>query len=101
MVLETPYETDHPYGPLLRTAQTFKVPGARYVRVVVERFELERNYDFLTVKDAQGEVVDRVTGKGSTLTSEFAVGDTVVLEFSSDTLTNGWGVIVREIQFIR
>jgi thermitase len=94
------FESDHPYVTA-RTSKTYRIPGARYVRVVVERFDLEKNFDFLTVKDAQGEVVERITGKGKTFVTEFAVGDTVVLEFQSDAAVFGWGFRVSELQFIR
>ncbi len=101
LVLESPFETPHPYLPDSRIFRTIHVPGAKHLRLIVEKHELEKNLDFLNLRDARGTVVARVTGKGEQIVTDYVDGDTVTLEFWSDGLTEGWGLALREVQYVR
>jgi hypothetical protein len=69
--------------------------------VVVERYDLESNYDFLTLKDGTGATIERLTGKGADVKTDYVAGESFTLEFTSDSSQTSWGVAVREIQVIR
>ncbi len=99
--LEQAFESDHPYANNARLSRRITVAGARYIRVVVERYDLETNYDFLTLKDATGATVERLSGRGENVTTDYVSGDTFTLEFTSDSSQVAWGFVVREIQVIR
>ncbi len=93
-------ESVHPY--LSNANQTFTInsPGAKFIRVVFEKVDTEKNYDKVTVQSATGEVADTVTGQAAGYTSEYVEGDTVVLKLTSDGTVNGWGFKVAKIQII-
>jgi subtilisin family serine protease len=95
------FETEHPYKDNARITKTFSIPGAKYIRVVVEKYDLESNYDFLTLKDGSGATIERLTGKGEGVTTDYVSGESFTLEFTSDSSQTSWGVAVREIQVIR
>lgn len=95
------FESAHPYKDNTRVSRTVRVEGAKYIRVVVEKYDLENNYDFLTVKDASGATIERLTGRGENATTDYVSGDSLVLEFTSDSSQTAWGFVVREIQVIR
>lgn len=95
------FETEHPYKDNARVTKTFTIPGAKYIRVVVEKYDLESNYDFLTLKDGTGATIERLTGKGEGVTTDYVSGESFTLEFTSDSSQTAWGVAVREIQVIR
>ena len=94
-------ETEHPYPHNSRMSKTVTVEGAKFIRVKVARYELERNYDFLRVKDSSRSEVEKVSGQGSDFTSDYVEGDTVIVEFTSDTSVNGWGFLINEVEVIR
>lgn len=95
------FESNHPYANSEKITKTFTIPGAKFVRVVIKQFELENNYDFISVKDAAGEVVESVSGEGQDYATEYVEGDTITLEFRSDSSVNKWGFVIDEIQYIQ
>lgn len=94
------FESAHPYVKNTKISQTYTFPGAKYVRVIVETFDTESGYDFLTLKDGKGSVIEKISGKGSAYQTDYAETDSITLEFSSDTSMEAWGVAVREVQVI-
>lgn len=98
---EFQFESEHPYKDNAKKTHTIKVPGAKYVRVVVEKYDLERNYDFLTMKDASGAVLEKISGAGNAYVTDYAETDTVTLEFTSDSSQTKWGYLIKEVQFIK
>ena len=44
--LDEAFETEHPYGHRQNVSKTYNFPGAKFVRVVVEKYDLEAGYDF-------------------------------------------------------
>lgn len=97
---EHSFESAHPYADNAEQAMTIQVPGARYIRVVVESYNLEANYDFLDIKDGTGELIERISGEGTNYTSEYVDGDSITMEFTSDGSMVRWGFRVAEVQYI-
>lgn len=91
-------ESAHPYTNGLDTTVTLKAEGAKFIRVVFEKVELERNYDFVKLEDAKGEVYGQLTGSGTNVMSDWVVGDTVVLRLTTDESGVGYGFKVAKIQ---
>ncbi len=95
------FESVHPYPNSSKLSRTITVAGAKYIRVVVKKLDSESGYDFLTVKDASGAVIEKLSGKLEDFTSDYIQGDTAVIEFSSDSSQAAWGFLVEEVQVIR
>lgn len=96
------FESAHPYANGSKESFEIKVPGAKKIRVVFEKYELETRYDYVDIIDPNTNIaVERVTGTGTNYATEYVDGDTLVFSMSSDTSVNKWGYIVREIQYIR
>ena len=94
------FETIHPYTSNSKFAKTYSFPGAKYVKFVVEKYDTEAGYDFLTIKDAKGAVVEKLSGKGENYETDYAETDSVTVEFSSDSSQNKWGVVIKEVKVI-
>ena len=99
--LREAFESAHPYANSAKITRTISVPGAKYLRLVVEKLDVEQNYDFLTVKDAAGGVLERLTGKGDNIVTDYVEGDTLSVEFTSDSSQTAWGFAIKEVQIIR
>lgn len=97
--LAQPWESQHPYGINLREDRTFNVPGAKYVRLVIRRYELEDRYDYIQVATPNRSVVEKVSGTGSAYITDYVEGDTLVATFVSDRSITKWGFVVEEIQY--
>lgn len=94
------FETVHPYANNTKFAKTFSFPGAKYVKFVVEKYDTEAGYDFVTIKDAKGAVVEKLSGKGENYETDYAETDSVTIEFTSDSSQNKWGVVIKEVKVI-
>jgi thermitase len=95
------FESVHPYANNSKLSRTISVPGAKYIRVLVKKLDTESGYDFLTVKDASGAVIEKLSGKLEDFTTDYVSGDSVVIEFSADGSQAAWGFLVEEVQVIR
>lgn len=94
------WESEHPYADQTTESRTVTVPGAKHVRVVVKKYDIENNYDFLKVTDGNGELIDSISGKGENYSSEYVDGDTVTITFESDGTVNAWGYEIEAIQYV-
>ncbi len=94
------FETAHPYVNNARLSKTYVFPGAKYVKLVIEKYDTEIGYDFLTVKDAQGVLVEKVSGAGQNYETDYAETESVTVEFSSDATQTLWGVVIKEAKVI-
>ncbi len=90
------FETLHPYLDNSKISKTYTFPGAKYVKLVIEKYETEFGYDFITLKDNKGVGFDRISGIGQNYETEYAEGDAVTIEFSSDSSQSRWGVLIKE-----
>ncbi len=99
MRLQEPFESDHPYDVNVVANRTFQVPNAKYIRLVVKRFEFEERYDYLLIADSNGEEVERISLSGSDYVSDYVEGDTMKVTFRSDRSITKWGFLIEEIQY--
>lgn len=94
------WESEHPYAHNSNESRSVTVPGARHVRVIVKKFDIESNYDFLKIVGSDGQVVDAISGSGEDYVSEYVDGDTVEIRFESDHSVGAWGYQIEAIQYI-
>ena len=94
------FETAHPYKDNSKQSKTYSFPGAKYVKLVIEKYDTETGYDFLTLKDSKGIVVEKLSGAGQNDETDYAETDSITVEFTSDSSQNRWGVVVREVKVI-
>ncbi len=97
--LDQPWETSHPYGVNLSEAKSFKVPGAKFIRLIVKQLDLENFYDYLQISDAAGNTVGQLTGSMNQVLSDYVEGDEINLLFRSDRSITNWGFVIEQIQW--
>lgn len=88
------------YGPNEKKSWTIDVPGAKWIRLVIDQLSIENGYDFLVVKDAEGGEISRFTGKGSNLVSGATKGGKLTVEFTSDSEYQDKGFSISKAQVI-
>lgn len=94
------FETAHPYADNTKTSKTYTFPGAKYVKFVVEKYDTETGYDFITFKDAKGTVMEKLSGKGENYETDYTETNSVTVEFSSDSSQSRWGVVIKDVKVI-
>lgn len=94
------FETAHPYKDNTKASKTYSFPGAKYVKLVIEKYDTEAGYDFVTVKDAKGQVIEKISGAGTNYETDYTESDSVTVEFSSDSSQTRWGVSIKEVKVI-
>lgn len=96
--LSTAWESAHPYKDNSNEEKTFSYPGAKYIRLVIKKYELENRYDFLQVAGPSRQVIESVSGAGDDYTTDYVEGDTLVATFKSDGSISKWGFLIEEIE---
>lgn len=94
------FETAHPYPNNAKISKTYSFPGAKYVKLIVERYETEANYDFVILKDAKGAVVEKLSGSGSNYETDYAETDSITVEFTSDSSETKFGAVIKNVKVI-
>ena len=94
------FETNHPYLKNEKLTRTYSFPGAKYVKIVIEKYDVESGYDFITVRDAKGATVEKLSGTGANYETEYAETDSVTIEFSADAIQERWGLVIKEAKVI-
>jgi subtilisin family serine protease len=98
MNLNQVFESDHPYKENSTAKRVINIPGAKYIRVLVSKYDLEAGYDYVKVSDASGATVEKISGVGTNYVSEFVEGETMNLDFISDRSINKWGFKIEQIE---
>lgn len=98
--LEEVFETEHPYAANQQMTRSITVEGAKYIRVVVDQYDLESNYDFFTVTNGARSEIEKVSGRGEGYKTDYVEGETINLNFSSDSSVHRWGVKVSKLEVI-
>ena len=88
------FKSESPYKP--NTDQTFEisVPGAKEFALYFEKFNVESGYDFVTIYDANGTQVQKLTGANDESFSMTITGSSARLVFKSDKSVekSGWTI---------
>ncbi len=92
------FESAHPYADNSTATKTFTANGAKYMRLVAKKIELETGYDFLRIDDKNGTTVQKMSGAGINMASDYVEGDTLSVTFISDRSISKWGYLVEEIE---
>lgn len=99
--LPEPFESAHPYGNGETVEQRYDFEGAKYVRVVIEKYDIESRYDNLyVINPDSSSVVETVTGAGENYKTDYVTGDSVLLRFNSDRSVTRWGYKVSKVEVI-
>lgn len=96
--LDQAFESAHPYVENSNVSKTITIPGAKYIRVKVAKYDLESGYDYVRIADAAGTTLEKVSGTGENYTTDFIEGNTVQLNFISDRSINKWGYNITEVE---
>jgi subtilisin family serine protease len=89
----TPYAASsaHPYASNSNTSAVIKIDGAKKFALHFSKFETETGYDFVKLLDANGVVIQTLSGNHTDEFTTVINGDSVTLQFTSDSDVTGYG----------
>jgi thermitase len=98
ITLAQTFESSHPYADNANVERTFTIAGAKFIRLKVAKYELEKNYDYIQVLTKTRQPVTKISGQGEAYTTDYVEGDTLVATFKSDRSVNKWGFLIEEVE---
>lgn len=89
------YQSAHPYTNNYNGTQTYTKTGAQKVKLHFSSIALESNYDYIYIKDKNGNTVATYTGTYSDIWVE-VTGDTAVINLVTDYSVTANGYVVDQ-----
>lgn len=90
-------ESSHPFSNDYVYTWTITKPGYTQIAVHFQEIDMENNYDFIYVLDADNNTVETLSGNHSDVWSASLPGDTIKLRIVSDSSVNSWGFSVNQV----
>jgi len=85
-------ESSHPYENYTSKSWTITGPeGAKELRLHFARVDLETGYDFLSLRDSEGNKVDEWTGNQGEVVSSALAGNQAMIGLYTDYSVTAWG----------
>jgi len=85
------FSSAHPYANNEDVTWTYTNPGAASVRVDFSYIDMERNYDYIHIRDGAGTLIVSVTGKYANGGYVTVTGDTVKINLVTDSSVTKYG----------
>jgi thermitase len=93
-------ESDHPYENNFEKTWHIKHEGAKYIRVHFSKLELENSYDFVYIKDKNGNEIEKINGTTENYLSEAVPGDSLEITLKTDGTINFYGFKIDSYQIV-
>lgn len=99
--LAAPIESAHPYENSKTQDFVVEAPaGAKYMRVVFSKVDLEDRYDTIKIIDATGAEAETITGTRENAVTGFVEGAKLTIRFKADSSNVKWGFAVGKVQVV-
>ena len=91
--------SEHPYPNKANISYEISVPGASQIAIKFDKFEFEKNYDYVNIYDKNNVLIVKLTGKFNESLSPNIIGDSARLELVSDTSVNQYGFDITKVHY--
>ena len=94
------FETPHPYDNSKIYTYPIDVKGAKFIRVIFDRYDTESSFDLITLKQSNGEEIETMSGTGSNYVSDYLEGAHAEVTLTTDSTQVQSGFVVTHVQAI-
>ena len=91
--------SEHPYKDKANVEWTITVDGANEISLYFSRFDLESGYDFVSLYDANGKLIQKLTGNNDESFSAVIPGNTVKVVLTTDESYAKYGFDITKVAF--
>lgn len=97
----TPYQlsSEHPYKASAKNTWEISIPDANEISVYFEKFQTEYRFDSVSLYDAEGALIQTITGKEDDTFSETIKGNYVKVVFESDKSQEHYGFDITKVAY--
>ncbi|HPI41361.1 MAG TPA: CUB domain-containing protein, partial [Pseudobdellovibrionaceae bacterium] len=88
-----------PYPNKAAVTYEVSVPGAEQIAIYFAKFDTEANYDFVELFDANGVLVEKLSGKNDDSFSSPVKGNYLKIVLKSDNSVNKYGFDITKIAY--
>jgi thermitase len=92
-------ETAHPYPNDSKLVYEISQSGATHIRVHFSKFQTEKQFDTVSLRDKEGKIAMAYSGKLDDFLSADVLGDSMKIEFVSDFSNTDWGFAVDYYEY--
>ena len=92
-------ESLHPYAYNTDKIYEISIPGASYIKVFFERFQLDKYSDTLTMTSKNGQIIEHLNTNLGSFWSEAIPGDKVLMRLKTNDKVNDWGFKITKVQY--
>jgi thermitase len=100
MMLDSVVESAHPYANADKKEFVIEVKDAKFVRLRLKKYHLERGFDFLEIRDENGVLVEKITGMGEDYEVNHVKGSKVTIKLISDNSEARYGFRIEAVDFV-
>lgn len=94
-------ESSHPYPIDHTQVFSIEIPEAKFIKLHIEKYDIEKKYDSLRILDKKGDFIDAISGSGTDYISSPIAGNKISLELMSDISVNRWGFKIVKIEYAK
>lgn len=91
--------TPHPYPANYKGEFEVSVPNAKEIALYFEKFDTERNYDFVKFYNRAGQLLGQMHGANNASFSEVFAGDYVKIVFQADETVQKYGFDLSKVAY--
>lgn len=93
-------ENEHPYKISRREIFELSHRGAKYLRLRFSQISVEKGFDFVSVYDQRGQLVEEITGDWTNYVSDYVEGSKLTIVLEADHSDEGFGFVVDRYDYI-
>lgn len=103
VILSKIIESDHPYRDTIKYDNIITVPGAKFIRVIIDKWKMEYGgYDVFIISNPEnGQHLDYLGEMGENYKSVYVRGNSIKVEIDSDGIYSDWGYQISKVEVIR
>lgn len=91
--------SEHPYKDKANDEWTITVDGANEISLYFSKFDMEAGYDFVSLYDSNGKLIQKMSGNNDDSYSAVIPGNTVKIVLTSDDSVSKYGFDITKVAF--
>lgn len=84
----------------IRITQDFSFPGAKFIKLEIETFNADTNLDLIILRNAEGEIIENISGSGLSFETDYIETNIITVEFTSNATSTSVGSVIRNVKVI-
>ncbi len=84
----------------IKISQDYSFPNAKFIKLEIEKLNSETNLELIILRNAQGAIINNISGSGNKYETDYIETDLITVEFTSNATSTSIGSIIRNVKVI-